>query len=409
MDRHLTLPRILFGLFLIALAVRLVALWAFPERHLGTNAIIAYLGGAKLLVEGRGFADPSFPVFTPPLYAVFIAAASYVFGSPELPIKIAQAIADSLTVVLTYLIASHIFGRATALLSSVLLIFYPFAVYPVTYIGTETFFTFFLSVFVLLSVYAATYQDTRYYIGAGLFLGLATLMRGTTQFYPVFWLALLLVLHKVSRSTVCRYLVFCLCFTLVIVPWTLRNYLILGEFIPVATASAVFLQGSSEEFFTISGKDAAYPGYFAELRSRGIAEPVAGTVVEKDRFLFRAGLEKYRTRLERDPASFGPFLLKKFLRLWYATESGKSHGTILAMNLPIYLASLLGIISAIRSRSTSCFHLLSIIGYMVFLHWVSLPLFRYIVPIMPYVIIFAAFGAVIVWEGLHKRLFAATT
>ncbi len=403
MDRKAAVPRILFGLFVISLAVRLMALWLFPETHLGTNAQIAYLGGANILVKGKGFADPSYPVFTPPLYAIFLAVCNYGFGSPEFAVKVLQAFADSLTVVITFLIANRIFGRPTALLSSILLIFYPFSIYPVTYIGPETFFTLFLSLFLLLSIYAVTYQRANYYVGAGLILGLATLMRGTTQFYPVFWLILLLAFHTVTSRVVCGYIAFCLCFVLVIMPWTIRNYVVLGEFVPVATAGSVFLQGSSEKFFTIAGKTSEFPVYFEELKSRGLIQPASGTPAEKDRFLWKAGLESYRIRLERDPASFGPFMLKKFLRLWYATESGRNHREIFTMNLPIYLASLLGIILAIRSRNILSYQLLGTLGYFVLLHWVSLPLFRYIVPIMPYLIIFAAFGTVMLWERLHTR------
>ncbi len=403
MDRKAAVPRILFGLFVIALAVRLIALLLFPETHLGTNAQIAYLGGANILVRGKGFADPSYPVFTPPLYAIFLAVCNYGFGSPEFAVKVLQAFADSLTVVIAFLIADRIFGRPTALLSSILLIFYPFSIYPVTYIGPETFFTFFLSLFLLLAIYAVTYQRAHYYVGAGLFLGLATLMRGTTQFYPVFWLILLLTFHTVNRNMIRSYIAFCLCFALLIVPWTIRNYVVLGEFIPVATTGSVFLQGSSDKFFTISGKTSEYPGFFEELRSRGLIQPASGTPAEQDRFLWKAGLENYRIRLERDPGSFGPFMLKKFLRLWYATESGRNHREILTMNLPIYFASLLGIILAIRSRNILSYQLLDILAYFVLLHWVSLPLFRYIVPIMPYLIIFGAFATVVLWERLRTR------
>ncbi len=407
MDRKRTLPRLLSGLFLIALAVRLIAVWAFPETHLGTNALIAYLGGAQMLVEGRGFADPSFPVFTPPLYAMFIAASTYIFGVGELPVRILQALADSLTVVLTFLIADRIFERPTAFLSSVLLILYPFSIYPVTYIGPETLFTFLLSLSLLLAIYAVTYQRANYYVEAGLLLGLATLMRGTTQFYPFFWLILLLAFHTVTRNMIRGYVAFCLCFALVIVPWTIRNYVVLREFVPVATTGSVFLQGSSEKFFTISGKRSEFPGYFEELKSRGLTQSASGTSVENDRFLWRAGLENYRIRFEQAPLSFVPFMLTKFSHLWYATESGKNQVKILTANMPIYLLSLVGIVVAIRSRNTLSCHLLGIVLYFVLLHWISLPLFRYMVPVMPYLIIYAAFGIVVLWEYLRGRLFSA--
>ena len=393
--------RIILGFFVLSLCIRLLALWLLPEPHLSTNAEIAYLGGAHLIVEGEGFRDPSYPVFTPPLYAIFIAVSLYLFDDDQIPVKIGQAFADSLTVVILYLITKHIFGPKTAFLSSVVLSIYPFSIYPLTYKGTETLFTFFLSIVVLLSIYAIKYDNFRYYFGAGIVLGLATLTRGTTQFYPFFFLFILLLLKKGSKLIMLRYVAFSLSFVLVILPWTLRNFLVLEDFIPVATGGSVFLQGSTERFFTVSGKTKELPKYFEFLKTKGIeVPPKESKDSEKDRFLFRAGLENYKMRVQNNPLSVVPFMVKKFFRLWYATESGRNHGIILAINMLIYPFALGGIILAWVRRKELALLLLGLILYFVILHWVSLPLFRYMVPVMPYVIAFGSFAII----GLVERL-----
>ena len=387
--------KIVSGFFVASLFIRLLTVSIFPETHLGTNAKIAYLEGAHLIVEGDGLRDPSYPVFTPPLYAVFIAMSLYLFGDGQIPVKIAQAFADSLTVVMVYLITKHIFGYTTAFLSIAILSIYPFVIYPVTYIGTETFFTLFLSIFVLLCIYAVKYEKLGYYLAAGIVLGLATLIRGTTQFYPLFFLPILASLRKMDKIMLQSYLVFIVSFGLVILPWSLRNYVVLNDFIPVATAGSVFLQGSSEKFFTIDGKTKELPKYFEVLRLKGITKPsTSSRPSEKDRFLMRAGLENYRVRLESDPLSMFPFMLKKFFRLWYSTESGRNHGIILAINMLIYPFALGGIILAWVRRKELALLLLGLILYFVILHWVSLPLFRYMVPVMPYVIGLGSFAVI---------------
>lgn len=63
-------------LFSASVFVRLFVFLIVPEPHLSTNASIAYLGGAHMLHDGNGFGDPTFPVFTPPLYAILIAGGS---------------------------------------------------------------------------------------------------------------------------------------------------------------------------------------------------------------------------------------------------------------------------------------------------------------------------------------------
>lgn len=387
--------KIVCALFVVSLLIRLAAVWFLPETHLGTNAELAYLGGAHRLVEGGGFREPEYPVFTPPLYAVFLAASLLLFQDAQLPVKLAQALADSLTVVILYLIAHQLFGLQTALLTGIALSVYPFTIYAVTYIGTETFFTLFLSIFVLLSIYAIKHGDLRYYVSAGLVLGVATLTRGTTQYYPlVFLLLLVFLFRKGTRALVPRYLAFCLAFAVVIFPWSLRNYLVLGDVIPVATGASVFLQGSSEEFFTVDGKADGYPRYFALLKSRGIQPPPNATPGQADRFVLRAGVENYKMRLESDPLSIGPFLLKKLARLWYATESGRNHLRIFVINILIYALAVVGIVLASRSGLTVAWVIYALLAYFILLHWVTLPLFRYMLPVMPYVIALAAWAVV---------------
>lgn len=383
------------SLFVVSLLIRLAAVWLLAETHLGMNAELAYLGGANRLVEGGGFHERDFPVFTPPLYAIFLAANLLLFQDAQLPVMLAQALADSITVVIVYLIARQLFGAQTALLTGIALSVYPFTIYAVTYIGTETFFTLLLSIFVLLSMYAIKHGNLHYYVSAGLVLGLATLMRGTTQYYPLVFLLLLAFLFRErTRALVPRYLAFCLAFAVVIFPWSLRNYVVLGDVIPVATGASVFLQGSSEEFFTVEGKANGYPRYFELLKSRGIQPPPNATPAQADRFLLRAGLENYKVLLESGPLATGRFLLRKFARLWYATESGRNHLRILVLNILIYALAVVGIVLAWRSRVTLAWVIYALLAYFILLHWLTLPLFRYMLPVMPYVIALAAWAIV---------------
>ena len=397
---------ILIVFFLLSLIVRGLAQLLSPVEHLGTNAEIAYLGGAKMIVSGKGLMDPSYPVFTPPLYAILIAIGSWIFGQDQLPIKVLQFFADSVTTCVVMLIAREILGFRTALVSGGLLVVYPFTIYASLYIGSETLFTLFLSCFVLFFLWATSSSRLGWYFLAGGALGVATLLRGTTQFFPIIAPVLLLLLYRtISKRVIVGYLGFCFCFILIIAPWTVRNYLVLNEIVPVATGSSVLLQGSHEDLLTIEGKIPGFPKYFAELERRGISAPPpgAGTVLW-DRYFFRAGLENYKIRAETDPLSFIPFMLLKFARIWYATESGRNHAIILFANLPLYILAIVGIISLFKQRRApqSIWILVFVIAYFVALHWISLPLFRYVLPIMPYVIVLASMGILVCFERLEK-------
>lgn len=384
--------RITCTLFLISLFLRSMALWLLPETHLSDNAVTAYLGAADLIRSGEGFLAPSYPVFAPPLYAVLIAFSQMIFGGDQIPIKIAQIIADSATTVTLFFIMRELLDARVALLSGAVYAIYPYAIYASTYIGSEAFFTFFLSIFVWLFTLAIKYQKLPFWIFAGFVLGVATMTRGTTQFFPLF-AGLLLLRSREGKllRDLKHYLLFCSCFALIIAPWTIRNYLVLHEFVPVATGASVFLQGSAERFLTIEGKKREWPKWFDQLKANGIIQPSPGaSPVQWDKFQLRAGLESYRNQLVSDPWGLVGFIFAKFTRLWYATESGKNHGVILISNIGIYLLAIGGIVVVQVRRDPLPWILTFVVGYIVLLHWVSLPLFRYVVPIMPYIIGLAA-------------------
>ena len=383
------------ALFLGALLLRLAAIAAI-DPILGMNAEHVFLGGARRLLSGYGFGDPSYPILSAPLYAVLIAAGMQLFGDAQLPIKLVQAVADSLTVVLLYFICRRVFEERIARVAAALAAVYPFSIYAAASIGDEALFAFFLTGFVLLGLRAI--EEGRWWLhgAAGAALALATLIRASTQFYPLFWLLTLCVLCSVSRRTFARFAAFCACFTLLIAPWTIRNYLVLGEFIPVAVNGGLpALGGAGEEFFTIPGRNERLRDYYRQLEARGIETPAReATPTEWDRFFRRAALERYKIRFETDPWSFPGFLVKKFARLWYGTESGENQLPILLINAAVYPFCLAGIWLCVRRRQMKAWVLLMPVLYVVALHWATFVMFRYMVPVMPYLLAFAAVAMV---------------
>lgn len=391
--------RIVASIFVVALLLRLSALAIFPPPPLDMSAEVAYWGGAQLIVHGDGFRDPSYPIYAPPLYAVFIAAFLTLFGDDQVPVKIAQTILDSLTVVFVYVVIKEILGLHAGMLSAAIMAIYPFSIYLSITIASEPLFTFFLSAFMLLALYAIRSQKTNYYCAAGVLLALATLTRGTTEFFPIMFLAMLMLFNRPTKERLLSYGAFCLSFAIVISPWALRNYTVLEDFVPVGSAGGVvFLQGSTDIFFT-SDALKEWPAYYETLLANGVNVPPKGSKPsEIDKFNARAGIENYKSRLHNDPVTFVSFLSKKFLRLWYAGESGRNDAIILSVNLPIYLLALAGLVLAWRRKMLLVWVPFSIVAYFILVHWVSLPLFRYMMPVMPYLIGFAGFTIISIFD-----------
>ena len=396
--------RIAIALFVVSLLFRLVAWWVLPAPALDTNATLAYLGGAQIITDGSGFRDPAYPLFTPPLYALTIAASWQLFGKTQIPIILSQILIDSVTTGLVYVIAVTIFGAMVGVTCGILLAIYPFSIYLSLCVGPETYFTFLLALFVLLMINALRETKWRYFGAAGLVLGAATMMRGTTQFLPLFLILFPPIFMQVRRRVILGFLVLMLSFSLALMPWTIRNKAVLNSFIPVASGAIVFLWGASPNFLEIDQRAKDFPVFVESLRLDGIYEPSSDSHPrEKERFVYKAGIESYRRQLENDPVGLGKFIFVKLTRLAYSTESGNNHALILGVNAGIYVFAFWGMFLAWQRNIQlhGFFHIIFL--YFVILHWVTLPLFRYMVPIMPYVLAFASYAGVVLYERIRTH------
>lgn len=390
--------RLVCGVGILAMVLRMLALFLVPEPHLSTNATIAYLGGAEMLVNGKGFGDPEYPLFTPPFYAICIALLQLAFGASHVAIQILQILLDVCTALLLYLLGRKLFSARIGLYAATMWACYPFAIYATLYIGTETMFAFFLLSFLLLLLHGIERERSEMFALAGIILGLATLTRGTTQFLPIIIPGLWFVWRGTLKSWFANCALLILSCLVVILPWSLRNYVVTHDLIPVATAGGVFLWGASDELLTIEERERALPHLQSRLAKKGIERPSGDSrPTVKDGYMVRLAVESYRERLKADPAGLALFMVKKFFRLWYATETGNNHAIILILNVPLYICALVGVAARRRELGTKAGLPLCLLGYFTVLHVVAFPLFRYVLPVMPLLMIYAA-GALLVWR-----------
>jgi len=408
LSKHGNARRTSLLLFGIAFVIRLAGLLVFPETHLSGNAKESIIAGAALIRSGQFVGNADYPMLIPPLTALFTAVVQSFFGDGLLAVKLAQIILDACTVVLVFQIGSRTIGQLPAALGAAFLTVYPFSVFAPLYIGTEALFSFLLAAAILLFTMGILRNAAGLFFVSGLILGLATLTRGTTLFLPIFLLAFY-IRHEHDRTrskaaTAGRSAIFVIAFALALSPWIIRNIVVLDAFIPSSTSNGPMLHGSSEKFWLIGDRERELPKYFDYLgNEKGIPRPAnpRPTWVEKDRYYKLAAVEMYKDRWINDPWSFAPFLAKKFLRLWYGTESGANQGIVILINLPIYLLAMVGLRSYMRSENQLGGVLIVLLAYFVVIHVLVFGYFRYMLPVMPYVIIFAAYGSL----SLMRKLF----
>ena len=384
-------------LFIASLSIRVLGIHLETIFGIGGHVAFRYTDIARNIVAGNGFSDaPGLAnTFEPPVYMYLLSAFFTLFGENLTVVKIGQAVLDSLTACTLFFITRTALSVNAAYLAAILYALYPIAVYSVADIAPETTFSFLLSLALLTLALALRSGHVRHYLASGLLLGCATLTRTTTLYFVPFLVLFLVVVRAGRKRVVPLVLVTLSAFVLTIAPWTVRNYVVSKRFIPVAVMGygEVFLQGSSEEFLTIADKQQNFPAYFERLRAKNLAPPVHPTPKEWNDYATRAGWERYKEKWEDGGIlSLAKFFAYKFARLWYATESGANHPLILLVNLPVLLLSLMGLIVAIRSRipPDAQWPIWAVVLFFIAVHIVTLPMQRYMAPVMPYLLAYAA-------------------
>ncbi len=221
--------RALFALvFLVALALRVfyvVEIWPHPAAQLPILDAEAYRQTALEIRAGDWLGDSVY--YLDPLYPFFLAAVYSVVEPDTRGVLLAQALLDSLSVLMLMFVARRVFGDRSALVAGSIAATYSLFFYYDGLLQKEALMLFLLIAALALCLRAAERPHPRAWLPAGLLFGLAVLTRGNTLlFAPVLvaWIAL------AGRGSLLRRGAAALCFTAgvaaIILPVTLRNYVV---------------------------------------------------------------------------------------------------------------------------------------------------------------------------------------
>lgn len=225
-------------LFFVALAVSLAFVRSYPIPEVKNDAV-EYLALARSVADGAGFsadggATPY--VYRPPLFSLLLGGWFRITGtSSVLSAAVFQSILHALSVAAAFLLFLEVrpslpwaFGGAFFLAVNLLL------VTRVVFVLQETTLILFTTLAVLASVRLVRSQSPFRAALAGAAWGACTLGKIVSWFAPVLLLAMRLLPARLRwewRRKEAAILL--LCFAAVIAPWTVRNYLHFGRFIPV--------------------------------------------------------------------------------------------------------------------------------------------------------------------------------
>ncbi len=405
------------ALFAQAFAARLLAVAMLNPREV-VYTDVHYKEYAQAVWEGRGYViDKHFDglgtvrlhAWRPPLFPLLWGLVYGWTNENYTPIRVAHAALGAAACVMVFALGRVLFSPAVGALAAVLAGWYPPLVWHSVNLMSEPLFIFWQTALIVLLVAARRKDSLWRAAAAGACGALGMLSRSVlVGFMPfaAFWLLFAGRTRRRGLALAAALTAGCLT---TLSPWIVRNFLVVHAFVPTTLdAGHGFLIGNN-------------PGALRD--PRGVSEPRSWAFakglneVEMNRAFFRRGQENLR----RDPSLWPRLAWDKFRRLWrfwphaaYVEDDAEDVAIHPRWYPLIYAASycllfpfiVAGAALAWRRRPDARPDL-ALIGLLVVyttgIHMVFIAVMRYRVPLMPLLILLAAFAILEAWGAWARR------
>jgi len=395
---------LIVAVLFIALVLRLALIFSVTEPI--DRDAMEYFDIAQNLVTGKGFSiDGIEPTARrAPGYPLFLAGLISVFGAAPRLLYISQAIINMLTIILVFLALKYVEIKSHWRLFVILLFSFStsFVYVNVLYAEILTMFMVALILFLLLS--PATYsRPILQTVMIGFAIGALIYLRPTYLYLPLFILVCAFMIRIFKRHCqVRKYLTMAGIAILMLAPWTIRNYVKFGQFIPLVAAGGGELWGAN---FEIAERTVWHPVSDIKkyedqrttnhaLQNKLIAEYRAKYNLAKpedlNRFLSKQGKEI----ILHHPFRYTLLSINRLMIFWFSPPIGSA--TLKAISPIIFLIILLlkylltivsvfGLWKFTRGNFSGAFLVVSIILYLTILHSATHAIQRYFLPLIPLV------------------------
>jgi 4-amino-4-deoxy-L-arabinose transferase-like glycosyltransferase len=409
------------GLFLLALGIRLAFVLTLEDRLYWPDEV-EFNNVAMGLISGQGYQSDAFR--GNPILPFFLAGSYKIFGYSYIPPRIFQCFIGSLTVLMMFTLARRLYGRWTSLLAGLALAVFPSLVYTAGVFYVDCLFTFLIVLTVyLLSVNPPSdgFRRMGLITVSGIALGITVLCRPIFLAYLPFTVLFILFSYgenwprRIAYALVMASMAF-----LTIMPWTLRNYARYDRLLLVSTGSGLFLWRGNNELTRGDTNDRYLnPGAGAVWSARmQTLEPIQRSEVTRKyervtrdlQVLDNVDQDRYLLKLATSfivehPAHSLVLFLRKLQTLYTPfTELRPEHANVFkdtqrhAFIMIFYPTLLFGSIGLLHGFSNWREHLpllLAVISISV-AYGITTAAARFRIPIEPFLILYAAQGAVLV-------------
>jgi len=371
----------------------------------GIHDQVSYDALARSLLDGRGYSFtknwyPFTPANTPTahwsfIYPLYLAGIYTVTGYHPLAARLVQGVAGGVLICfLIYRIGRRVVDEDTGLVAAGLAAVYGYFIYYSAALMTETFFIVLVLLSLHLGLEIKEQPTLRRWLVLGLTLGLATLLRQTILvFVPFLFLWLFLELKKANVRW-WYFAVPVIVMILLIAPWTIRNYLVFHQLLPLNSNAGYALYASN------------HPHLGTQWSNDDIVVPVPEELLGQNEAQINDALtQKAVEFIVADPQRYLWLTLNKtleYFKFWPSRDSSLISNLNRVLSFGLYLPfMLMGLyLSFSRWRSYLPLYLFSIVHTGI--HLLSWPAPRYRLSVDAVLMVFAGLAVLQLFKQLNS-------
>jgi len=192
---------------------------------------------AQAIAAGDIIGDQVF--FRAPLYIYILGLIYYIVGPSLLFARIFGHIVGLISVYFTFRIGRTIFNRPAGLMAALLHALYPIAVFFESELLVDNLFTMLFELSILLIIYAVRKRQNKYYIMAGIIIGLAAITRPLILGLLPVYIIWIFIGERSFRFALLKNLLLLLIAFAVILPVSIRNKLVGDDFVLVSSSGGI--------------------------------------------------------------------------------------------------------------------------------------------------------------------------
>lgn len=319
-----------------------------PDKTFGADGIEFNLLGLQVM-RGHGYAWESGQLtsFRAPGLPFLLAALYSIVGENYLFSYIIFSLLGMFSCLFIFLTAEILLNRKLAVLSALFSVFYFPHIYFSTVFASENLFIFLLSLGILLFIKNIKSESRYSLILSGLILGFSTLTRPfAILLLPAFLLIIVIANKKNLRRAIFPAILYSISFTSIVAPWTIRNYLVHGEFVLVATNGGSTFYGGNNSIVATQPKLLGAWVSTTELPNRSIIDATPNEYAH-DKMEWKLGIDWVRDH----PLSIPVLFISKILRFFLPDFNSGNKIMILSnviFSTPILFLCIIGIIKSLK-------------------------------------------------------------